>query len=81
MFTCPDLPAGMAQNVNQGSFRGQPSPRDAVCCIKRYISDKELSQEPLLVLTQGRADGFNLLPTQKSLCTHGVRMHKEFEKQ
>lgn len=55
----------MASEIDRGSFRGRPSPHDVVCLIKRRIQDEALSQPPLLVLTQGRGENFNLVPTQK----------------
>lgn len=60
-----DVPAGLASEINCGSFRGRASPHDVVCMIKRHIQDDTLAQPPLLVLTQGRGENFVLVPTQK----------------
>lgn len=62
-----DVPPAFTNTINSGSFRGQPSPHDVVCFIKKYISDSELAQDPLLVMTYGRAHNFNLVPAAKML--------------
>ena len=51
--------------MNVGSFRGAADPGDVVCLVKRYISDGELSQAPLLVLPLGRADKGDLNAASK----------------
>lgn len=66
----PDVPPGLAKNINNGSYRGAESPNDVICFIKKHICDDELSQEPLLVLTEQRARNFDLIPQSKTLaCT------------
>jgi hypothetical protein len=69
LATCPvaDVPPVFADSINSGSYRGVASPEDAICFIKKYISDAELAQDPLLVMTAGRARNFQLVPTTKLL--------------
>jgi hypothetical protein len=43
------------------------SPHDVISLIKKYISDSELSQPPLLVLTHQRAQAQTLVPGTKTL--------------
>ncbi len=43
------------------------SDSDVIVFVKKYISDPELAQEPLLVMTATRASGFNLVPNAKTL--------------
>ena len=38
-----------------------------MCFIKKYISDSELAQDPLLVMTHGRATNMSLVPESKIL--------------
>ena len=51
--------------MNVGSFRGVAEAGDVVCLVKRYISDGELSQAPLLVLPSVRADRADLNAASK----------------
>ena len=41
--------------------------RIACVSIKKYISDSELAQDPLLVMTHGRATNMSLVPESKIL--------------
>ena len=61
------MPPALANKINAGSFRGAPSPHDAVCLVKKYISDSALAQDPLLVMTYGRALNFTLVTNEKTL--------------
>ena len=62
-----DVPPVFADSINSGSYRGVASPEDGICFIKKFISDSELAQDPLLVMTAGRAQNFQLVPTTKLL--------------
>lgn len=62
-----DVPAALARAINQGSSREMPSQGDVILFIKKYISDDELSQEPMLVLKESRARDFVLNPQTKTL--------------
>lgn len=62
-----DVPPAFARNINHGSFRGAPSDFDVITFIKKHICDSELSQEPMLVLTNHRAARMDLVPTTKLL--------------
>lgn len=61
------MPPTFTDRINVGSFRGVPSPQDSVCFIKKYISDSELAQDPLLVMTHVRATNMSLVPESKIL--------------
>ena len=60
-----DLPEALANVVSQGSFRGMANPHDVISLIKKHICDKELSQPPMLVLTNHRAGCLGMVPTEK----------------
>lgn len=65
---CPaDVPPAFTDGINHGSFVGQPSDHDVITFIKKHISDHELAQPPMLVLTHLRASRMNLTPTTKTL--------------
>ena len=49
-----DLPDALKAQVNRGSNRAVSSQNDVVMLIKKYICSPELSQAPLLTLTQAR---------------------------
>ena len=53
--------------VSTGSFRGAPHRDDVLCLIKRYVSDTQLSQSPLLTLPAERRDLVGLVPADKNL--------------
>ena len=57
-----DLPAPLAAKVDRGSYRGPVGPTDIICLVKEYICSAELRQDPLLVLTQDRAQKVSLVP-------------------
>jgi len=61
-----DVPPAFQRSIDHGSWRGEPSDHDVICFVKRHICDKELSQDPILVLTYARASGFPLVPNSKS---------------
>lgn len=60
-----DVPAALARNINHGSSRAAKCDGDVILFVKKFISDDELSQEPLLVMNETRASGFSLVPTTK----------------
>ena len=54
--------------MDNGSWRGEQNPGNVITLVKRYISDGELSQKPLLVLPASRVQKLSdLVPTEKSL--------------
>ena len=65
---CPDLPEQLQNCVDYGSWRGDQNPQNVAALVKRYISDGELSQRPLLVLPHSRALKVeNMVPIEKCL--------------
>ena len=62
-----DLPAALADVVDNANFRGVTSPHDVVVLIKKFICDKELSQPPLLAMSYSRSERFALVPEGKNL--------------
>ena len=66
-FNPEDVPAVLQRAINSGSSRAMASDSDVIVFVKKYISDPELAQEPLLVMTATRASGFNLVPNAKTL--------------
>ena len=62
-----DVPAALQRAINSGSSTARASENDVILFVKKYISDVELAQEPLLVMTETRAAGFNLIPNTKTL--------------
>ena len=65
-----DLPEVLQPQVERGSNRRGVRNDDVVCLFKKYISDEELSQPPLLVMTQSEADRIPNLPDSK----HPIRV-------
>jgi len=61
-----DLPERAQARVDSSSLTAPPSPNDCVCLLKRYMGSKELSQPPLLILTEARAQRVALVPTERS---------------
>lgn len=62
-----DVPEAIAEQINEGSYRGAQSPHDVISFIKKHISDEGLSQPPMLVLTTNRAHRLTLVPDEKPL--------------
>lgn len=55
-----DLPEALRQRVDNN--RRPPHANDIVCLVKKYISDDGLAQEPLLVMPDGLARNFSIVP-------------------
>ena len=62
-----DLPAGMQVTAAPAARLVPPHPLDIVCAVKRYASDSQVAQPPVLVVPRGR---FSRLP---SVLPVGVR--------
>ena len=62
-----DVPPSLERVIDHGSWRGPHSGHDVICFVKRYISDKVLSQDPLLVLPHNDGAMLSLVPPSKSL--------------
>ena len=41
---CSDLPDGLRDRINRGSFRGAASDYDVITLVKKYISSANLGQ-------------------------------------
>jgi len=57
----------LRNNIDQGSWRGVEHRDDVVALVKRYISDGELAQKPLLVMPHSRVGLVRMVPTNKRL--------------
>jgi hypothetical protein len=60
-----DLPGPRQAQVERGSKRGDVRNDDVICLIKKYIKDDELSQPPLLVMTEAEGSCIPNLPEAK----------------
>lgn len=73
MHTCrPDLPGGLAAQLDTQRWTRPLQPTDVVVLVKRYICSTELAQKPMLVLPGERISaaeaaprGFTLVPSAR----------------
>eukprot|EP00439_Symbiodinium_sp_Y106_P036817 s3128_g4.t1 len=64
----PDLPDGLRDQIQRGSFRGMPSDYDVITLVKKHISSQELAQAgcaPLLTLPERMQIEGSIVPTEK----------------
>lgn len=63
--TLLDVSENLQRNIDQGSVTAPQDRCDVIMLIKQYIGSENLAQRPLLVLTAGRSNLVDLVPTEK----------------
>ena len=60
-----DVPDPLQQQLDRGSNRHPLELDDVVCLVKKFISEPQLSQKPLLVMTRKQAEGIPNIPADR----------------
>ena len=63
--TLLDVPENLQRNIDQGSVTAPQDRCDVIMLVKQFIGSENLAQRPLLVLTAGRSNRVDLVPTVK----------------